>query len=96
MKLKGTCPIIGLYLALRVNLKIGILGRDITSQNRASRLSTTIFHHKQDQYHMDYNNQVTEIVSFRKMGRQGSTPPMDKNGHWRDFGRKKVKNNFTL
>jgi hypothetical protein len=91
MKLKGICPIIGLYLAFLGNLKIGMLGRDITSQNRASRLSSTIFDHEQDQYHMDYNYQVTEFVSFRKMARQGFTPPMDKNGHWRDFCRKKSK-----
>jgi hypothetical protein len=30
------------------------------------------------------------------MERQGSTPRMDKNGHWRDFDRKKVKNIFIL
>jgi hypothetical protein len=68
MKLKDICPIIGLYLAPFVSLKLGILGSDISSQNCASRLSTTIFGHQQNRYHMNNYNQVIEIVSLHKFG----------------------------
>jgi hypothetical protein len=67
-KLTGICPTIGLYPAPFVYLKLGIRGNDITGQNRAGRLSTTILVYGQDLYHMNYNNQIAETVSFRKMG----------------------------
>jgi hypothetical protein len=67
MELKDICPIIGLYLAAFVSLKLGILNSEITSQTRASRLSTTIFSHKQNLYHMNNKNQVIEIVSLHKL-----------------------------